>query len=1436
MLLILLTFIFSLPPVQKTVARKTVEQINRKYRINIQVGKLNLFPPGKIEAESVFIADHHGDTLFYARRMQTGIRNIWDALRGKIRLKPLHLHDATAKIITYSGEKKDNWSIFFDKFSEDGKQGNSSHSVLHISAVVWNKGKVVIADYNHAPHPAYELRNLSVYAENFEIKGSRMHASIRKTSFDDSFGLRVRQVQGDYFYTPDSMGLRNLVYRTAYSQLRGYLLFRYDREKLRHFTDEADLEGFLKGKIGTDDANLFADGIFVPGKVFDWQSGLSGVLNELELDSVSWKFPGTRLRYAGDLVLYDITRKDSSGFHADGRLQIQYEDLQILMPEISERRLPKNLQALGLTLLKGEFDYRPQYISARMHARAKPGSALTAFTYRFDSVPFYRFRLHTPGMDAGKILDMPSLGIFEGRLTATGTNLHISRTRSQLYVNAKRFGYKGYVYRNLLLKGNVVKGIFSGKLDVNDPSLKGTWKGDLALDGRRQLWKFRTDVKHWDLYKTGWLRQDTLAQIRFAASADMRGNSVDNLMGRLQIRNLLYRRTGQEYKLKFLNLISSAKGTEKEIRIESDKAVNGFMRGNFAVSRLPLMFRQVLGTVFPGFKPRKSTTNESVRFRFKFDTNLLQILDPSVKFTRNTLIKGRISTKDNYIHTDVESEELIYDGLTFFNARLSIDNRNPIYNMYIKADSVASDFYSLENLRAINVTIRDTVYLKLKGFGGPGRRDTLDIGARYTLDTLGNLRLRFMPSRLKIKNKEWRMDPEKHFDMIAYYPASDSLAVRDLVLFHENESLRVDGFNTPERRKITADARRLHMEDWLPPMENFQFAGIVSVRLISGKNKQQDFYNVSGQVENLKWNDVLLGKMEGTVRTISSETFFLDTKIHRDGTDLLRANGYVDRKSRDLNVHVNLDEFPLTPFNEVLKDIFRNVRGEVSGHTAVTGKLKNPLYHGELYLKNAGLTVNELNVDYRFADRQKIRVDGQKFVFNRNEFEDTRYHTTGTLDGYVSFYNFTNWYLDLDIAGDNLLVLDTPYSEEALYYGTAFVNGHGKISGYTHKIKIDARVASRPRTRIYIPLKDVETVGEDPYIRFYDEEEYEKKKQNPDQKIIYKVYEGLELNLDIDITQDAEIEIVLDQEFGSRLKSRGEGNVLMEIDTEGKFNMWGTYTVAEGKYNFRYAGVIDKEFDVEPGSTIIWNGDPFRAELDIKAVYFIPAADITPLLSESVPYAKRVPVKVIIYIKGDLMKPRIDFDVELPEASPVIRSEVEYALRDPDMRMLQVISLLYSGNFISPNVLKFDNMTAVEGNLSERVLSVFNSLLENDIFNVKLDYVPDRQDPHTNVKTDSRVGLTIQTKINKRIYINGKLAMPVGRYTKSSVSGDIEADIWLTEDGTIQLRIYNKRTEIEFVDQEESYTRGLGISFQVDFDTFKEILSKLKIRIETEER
>src|SRR5690606_31315184 len=83
--------------------------------------------------------------------------------------------------------------------------------------------------------------------------------------------------------------------------------------------------------------------------------------------------------------------------------------------------------------------------------------------------------------------------------------------------------------------------------------------------------------------------------------------------------------------------------------------------------------------------------------------------------------------------------------------------------------------------------------------------------------------------------------------------------------------------------------------------------------------------------------------------------------------------------------------------------------------------------------------------------------------------------------------------------------------------------------------------------------------------------------------------------------------------------------------------------------------MIRRRFDIAPGSTITFAGDPLDAYMNITAIY---NANVAPLdlVEKQVPdpaqlnfYKQRLPFDVQLKMSGNLMNPFISFDIDLPE-------------------------------------------------------------------------------------------------------------------------------------------------------------------------------------------
>ena len=98
---------------------------------------------------------------------------------------------------------------------------------------------------------------------------------------------------------------------------------------------------------------------------------------------------------------------------------------------------------------------------------------------------------------------------------------------------------------------------------------------------------------------------------------------------------------------------------------------------------------------------------------------------------------------------------------------------------------------------------------------------------------------------------------------------------------------------------------------------------------------------------------------------------------------------------------------------------------------------------------------------------------------------------------------------------------------------------------------------------------------------------------------------GLAMDLNLEITPEAQVQLIFDPVIGDILKGRGSGNLKIGVNTLGKFEIFGDILIENGDscYLFTLQNVINKKFEVKPGGRISWNGDPADANIELETFY-----------------------------------------------------------------------------------------------------------------------------------------------------------------------------------------------------------------------------------------
>ena len=726
----------------------------------------------------------------------------------------------------------------------------------------------------------------------------------------------------------------------------------------------------------------------------------------------------------------------------------------------------------------------------------------------------------------------------------------------------------------------------------------------------------------------------------------------------------------------------------------------------------------------------------------------------------------------------------------------------------------------MSNFNFINAKKRDSLFFKTEFNGGRSAEDKYALNLYYTEGAKEDYVFGIKKSEILFKDNKWLINKTNDsLSKIIINPVFDSVSIGDVLMDYKDEQIKLSGVLKDSTQKdIKLSFKTVDLNKITPAINDFNFEGILDGNLQINQRKGVYFPSADMDIKYLSINSDHFGDFNLSVLGDNTLTKYeIDGSISKNEKCTLEVNGELDLNSPNqiINLDLLFDEFNLKALNPLGQGVINNIRGVATGEAKINGYLSQLNYDGRLILEDGGIGIPYLNVDYNFDKTTVIDLSKQSFILNPTKISDEHFNTEGTLSGLVSHNNFSDWELDLKINSSRLCVLNTEEDESSLYYGSAFMDGECLIYGPTNDLTIDVNARTAKGTIFKIPLKDVETFGDDSFIHFVT------RKEKSDRKLGNRTNQlavgGLDLNFNLDINQNANLEIVVDKQTGSTINGNGNGGLLFQINTSGKFEMFGDFIVNEGYYNFMYKGIIEKKFKVDEGY-LSWEGEPMDARINLTAKY---ATQANPSILLDAPINRSIPVEVLIQLQGQLKQPEPDFDFNFPNLNSSVKSELEYRLDTKEARETQALNVLATGSFASDlNVGQ-----QAYGTVADRVSGLINSLITDDssVLQLGLDYESGEVSP--DYKTDDRLGLTLRTQITDRVIVNGKVGVPVGGVTESVIAGDVQIDLLLNEDGSLVARFFNRENTIRNFGEEIGYTQGLGVSYNIEFDTFKEFLS-----------
>jgi len=279
--------------------------------------------------------------------------------------------------------------------------------------------------------------------------------------------------------------------------------------------------------------------------------------------------------------------------------------------------------------------------------------------------------------------------------------------------------------------------------------------------------------------------------------------------------------------------------------------------------------------------------------------------------------------------------------------------------------------------------------------------------------------------------------------------------------------------------------------------------------------------------------------------------------------------------------------------------------------------------------------------------------------------------------------------------------------------------------------------------------------------------------------------------------------------------------------------------------------VIKRKFEIDPGGTIIWNGDLLDAEISINAIYSVRASPID-LIADQMSgmsetdrnkYKQLYPFLVFLKLRGEILHPEISFEIQLPPGDKgilggAVNAKLNMLNEDPSALNKQVFALLVLGRFVQENPLQTESggasstVRTTVGKFLSAQLNKWSSKVKSGVeLNFDIQSYDDYQTGQAQGRTQVEIGL-------KKQLLNERLTVQVGgtvdvegekakQNSASDITGDVTVEYKLTEDGRYRLKAF-RQNQYEGAIEGQLVETGAGILYVRDFDKWKEFFKAPK--------
>ena len=1468
MISIAVVLILQINVVQNYVVDKLTDLISQKLETDISIGSVSLGLNGRLTIDDLYLEDMQGDTLINAGTLKVSV-SYWNLIKsGEVSLDEVYLSDVKFNLIQREVGMS-NLKQILNRLKSDKPKKKSLFKITVQDVEVDNlnfihkKLNIPRRDYG-INFNDIQINNFRLKAQDISVIGDSISMKVNNIALNEKSGFQLNSLSSSLLnISSKGISLDDLVVKSKYSNIKlTYLRLSSDSwEEYSDFLNKVVLDGKSVGsKIAFSTVSYFAPTLKKWESVlYNVDLSLYGTIADLKgrVENASIMNTDVKATYR----IKGLPDIENTRFELTlDNLESSAKDVKLIMEDITEKAftvLDKFEKKLDDIKLKGRFNGKltnflsdleliTRYGVVDVNARLTPDRSST---YKFDSnLDINRFNLG--GFFGSKTIGLMSItGSFKGRIGAK----KIMDIKTDAKIEALQ--YNGYNYSNIDMVGTLNDNMFVGSLSSDDPNIDFSFDGALDFSNDIPKYDFDFNLRNIDLSRLNINKVDSISMLSCEVVANASGTDLDDINGNIKVTDLTYINQIDTITTQSIELIGENSETSKYLALNSNFADVEF-RSKTSYRDLFDYMKAVLNTYLPTLKTKKygnynsdidgdvtSIDNYSLlKIDVKEASNLVAVLVPGLYVSEGTKSSLLLNSKAQTVAISVKSEYIEYNDILVSKLDVNTRNVGDSLVLYVGAKELYAGAVYMPNFSIIGGAKDNIVNLAAKFNNIESGRSALigcDAFVERNSDThIPQLRVKFTPSYMKIKDQTWRIDSKD----IVY--DTTGISIGEFSIINKEQKLIFNG--VASERETDTLAVRLSEFNVAPISQFTEKLGYDMKGLLSG-----DAYAVSILKGGLIGADILFDSL--AINDIELPTVKLksdwDTKLGCVNVALLRSdnqdsiiNGYYYPKDKTYQADVKMKGVHISLLDPLLKGVMRSTNGEADVDVVLSGSGNKLDMNGGIALSKFSTLIDFTNVRYA-VDSAYIDVKNSKLKLRTATVLDPK-GNKADLNLDLDLQNFGNIKYNVKIFPENLLVLNTSMTQSSMFYGSVYASGVATIKGDKGGVDMDISASTAGNSEFYLPLSGKSNASTASFIIFEDSKKVQKTSYTTlERKKLMMENRGrsraknatnMNINLALNVLSNTELQVLIDPTVGDAIKARGNGMLNLAINpTKNIFSMIGDYEITSGSYLFTLQNIINKQFTIEPGSTIKWTGDPINALLDITALYKLKTS-LAPLDPERTGY---VPVECKIFLKDRLSQPNVSFGVTIPGAEPEVQSLVSHLLNTQEMVSTQFFWLLAINSFYTDSGLGGGGIGAGAGSATgfEFLTSQISNWISSDKFNVGIRYKPKDEMSSDEVNVDFSTHL-----FSNRLLLEVEGNYDTGNnHSLSESTTDIRGDFYLTwlidKSDNLRAKVFS-RTIDSFDETDGLQESGIGIYYKDSFNVFRDVIESIRKHFSYKER